>query len=774
MFKYPAPWQVLCSNLEKRGEQVSVNEEGGGQNLLHSELLIDNTNEQDVTDSSKFQVLISSEYQNSYSSEAPSHKHIEIEEIKVIVEPEAQTKSESKWQETDIHATKEEIYIPEEQQPNITDSENSTSPVSTMDRVTRSLIFSRPSGKSIDGSQENLMNSTTEDNQVSEKSRHVWDPKVDRQLKVLREEERFEIRSRRPENSPTKLFADSNGEDDEKAKMRSNKITPGKAWELENERRDIIRKQGQRKSLDTENLFDTRDEIGVSVSDIDLNGAGSGQNTTDVDTEQINFEAARQQFVMLEKKRKSLPITPRLYPRSFRQSSYSLNDSDDSLEFSKVKDTFRTEQDVKPQKDMSSVTQAMTEIEERPSLVRKQFFRELSVDSVDTEKEEKPSEIYREEPTQKLPEEEEIIPNPSDETPIEREIRLAMQREESLRKERGIQSLGETKEMIEILKNPVLSISSDSQLERRGKDRARTAFFLQREIEKEVQREADLKSEGKVAGLYDKGNAQELDERRKLFEQPDEIPVQPLKGTTKILSTDFTDNTKENIAQADLGQNSEIKNWQVRDAPQPYSVRANWKPKSLNTYRSRRLSADNILDLKIPTETLSEKEASEETFVLSKENFHVQPYKFSQHVQKDEGKDENDHKMERTRDSSSHGKPFNTRLKYSLSNVIEQEIQQTLERDRELQDQRRKTELPPVTIATGNQPTTPHNGPKQYGRQSLTSGVSSSWSPAPWRGTTGSMSSSNISPVQMFRPMSYPKFVDSESDEDRLRRRDNW
>ncbi|XP_063810718.1 mitotic interactor and substrate of PLK1 [Pseudophryne corroboree] len=741
--------------------KVLVDGEGGSQNQIPSELLIENSDEKYVTNPSEFQLLVSSEYQDINSSDTESTKGIETEVLEAprltVVESEALTK-----------ANEERNYISEEQQPNIT----STSPVSTMDRVTRSMIFSLSSAKSIDGSNEDLVNSTTEEIQVTEKIKKSWDvwvPPPDRnsRLKLLREEEQFEIRTHRPENSPTKLFADSDGEeDDDKVKLRSSNFTPEKAWELEKERRDIIRKQCQRKSLDTEDLIAIQDEINASGLDKDLNGVGTDHNAADIDTEQINFAAARQQFLMLEKERNSLPITPRLHSRSFRLSSYSLYENDGCLN---ITNPIQKEQDVKPQKEKSYVTQEKTGVDARPNLLRKQFFRELSVDSVDAEEEGKPREIYRDMNTPETPEVEESIPNPSDETPIEREIRLAMQREESLRKERGIQSLGETKEMVEILKNPVLSISSDTQLSKKVKVRARTSFFLQREIDKEVQREADLKSEGKVAGLYDKGNAQELDERRKLFEQPDEIPVQPHKGTTKIISTMITGNTKENSDQTELEQNSELKNATVLDAPQPYSVRTKWKPKLLNTYRNRRLSADNILDIKIPTETSSEKETSVETFVLCKENFPVQPSSFQPLVQEDQQKDENDQKKEVISESYSRSKLYSTRLRPSLYNVIEQEIQKSLERDRELQEQRRKTDVSPGTIPPSINPITPHNGYNQYDRPSLTPDAPRPLSSARWRETPG-----RLSPVQMFKPKSYPKFVDFESDAARLRRRDNW
>ncbi|XP_073450148.1 mitotic interactor and substrate of PLK1 isoform X1 [Aquarana catesbeiana] len=774
MFKYPSPWQVLCSSLEKR-EQVSVSGEEGSSNQPESELSKVYGNEYDTTQtiaeiSTQYQIIGSLNTDSNKEDLQKNNEDIQNTFKLTELTSETQNERELNVHTTNIHADEEITYISEERRQNTTNKEANTAPDVTMDRVTRSPIFSLSSSRSIDGSREDLTNSTPEESQVADKRKDVWIPPPDRnsKLKVLREEERFELRSHRSETSPNKLFVDSDDEDGGKSRVGSHQFTPEKVWELEQERKDIIKKQGQRKSLDAQDLINIQDSNDSPFTNKEVNGPSGGQATADVDMEQINFEAARQQFVMLEKKRNSLPITPRLQYRAPRFSSMSLYENDSNSDVAKLQESSILEQDMKAYKNKGAVTQETTGRERSASLLRKQFLRDFSLDSVDSIEQEESTEVYRVETSQLISEEKDNIPNPSDETPIEREIRLALQREETLRRERGIQHSVESKEIVEIQKNPVLSVSLEKQMSKKNKDKARTAFFLQREIQREEQREADLKNEGKVAGLYDKGNAQELDERRKLFELPDEIPVQPQKATTKTTSKEIIADIQASTNQRDSGEENETTNLTVIDAPLPYSIRTKWKPTPLNPYRTRRLSMDNILDVWSPTETTTAQETSEETFV-QKQNFQVQPSKLSIHVQEGQAEEEKDDKMEKAPESANGGLKYNMRLRPSRSIVIEEEIRKTLERDRELQEQRRNSELTPVVTSKED-----HYGYNQYGRPSLTSDGSRTWSSASRKSSSSSPIPSYTPNVQMFTPRIYPKIVFAESESGSLKRHEDW
>lgn len=111
-------------------------------------------------------------------------------------------------------------------------------------------------------------------------------------------------------------------------------------------------------------------------------------------------------------------------------------------------------------------------------------------------------------------------PAPLKETPIEREIRRSIEREHSLRRSRGLPSPPTEPEYVEIpLRKAVLSQSIITKAEKyQGKDRQYAGKKMQLEIHEEVQREQDLVRLGKVPGFYDKGMAQELKDRKVIFE----------------------------------------------------------------------------------------------------------------------------------------------------------------------------------------------------------------------------------------------------------------
>ncbi|KAM8960459.1 mitotic interactor and substrate of PLK1 [Pelodytes ibericus] len=804
MFKYPSPWQVLCSSLEKREQiqsrledhwpygavyqtvKVPVTEE----NLLanestFSQIELQKANRQELPEitSSDLQVINITKYQIIGSQEQANNEVID----EAVISPETQAgdKTElhaTETQENKLTGTSEFIFnqkddkfsLDQERLSTAEEQVTKTVPLSAMDRVTRSLIFSLSSARSTDTlceEPELETNLALEDSQTAEgknKSRDVWVPSPDRERKLtlLKEENRFGIRAYLPDISPTKLF--SEGEDDEGQPL-SREFTSEKVMELEKQRRDIIKKQGQRKSLDTEELWTYQDTMDTSVSDIDRIGLDNHSIQEDVDSEQINFEAARKQFVLLEKKNSSILLSPRLQSKPSLLTSQSFYENDLNSQKQKVGSSIGVEAEMRTQQMELPDVQAGRE--RSSSQLRKQFFWEMSMDDRDSATDDQSSEVNEVVHLQEIPQQPNKITNLIGETPIEREIRLALEREESLRKERGIQGNRETKEMVEILKNPVLSQSSDTQAQKKSKERSRSSFFLQREIEKEAQREADLKSEGKVAGLYDKGNAQELDERRKLFEQQDEIPVQPQKGATNKFSRAATVDlgTSDNVAQVDPAQTFEKISWTVLGAPEPYTPRTNFKPAPLNNSQYRRQSADNILDYRPAPES-----STAERQVLHKENFQIQPWKFRLTMREDEEVmqiQKLTEKSQENRDTNPVEIYKTTRLRPSASNVIEQEIQQTLERDRELQEQRRKSEVPHVTTYTDGRTMSPVNGYNLHEKTSLNSGGSSRWSSALQRGSSCNLvPTHSASPIQMFRPKRYPKFVISESDSDRFKR----
>ncbi|NXY23301.1 MISP protein, partial [Atrichornis clamosus] len=294
-------------------------------------------------------------------------------------------------------------------------------------------------------------------------------------------------------------------------------ISPEKARELEDERKEVIRSQVMRKSSTTAERWSSVDELSSISTGVGSQGDGrhTGTITTsfaicfdkpspgraatpvdpeNIDTEQINFSAARQQFLMLEKTNPGSFFSP---------GQQAISPKPESVTKVSREEWYSPEMATKATRGYSSAgasSQSRTD-----KSIYQTFSVGLRTSSNGLGKETKVS----------------------NETPIEREIRMAMEREENLWKERGIQRLTSSSELVEIQTKPVLSIHTSPGPGRKGKDKSRASLYVQREIEQETKREEDLKRQGRLLGAYDRGTQQELDERRRVFEQEEAPPQKP-------------------------------------------------------------------------------------------------------------------------------------------------------------------------------------------------------------------------------------------------------
>ncbi|NWY32400.1 MISP protein, partial [Pheucticus melanocephalus] len=294
-------------------------------------------------------------------------------------------------------------------------------------------------------------------------------------------------------------------------------ISPEKARELEDERKEVIRSQAMRKSSTIAERWSSMDELGSISSQGEGRHTGSvptsfaiwfdkpspGRAATpvdpeNIDTEQINFSAARQQFLMLEKTNPGSFFSPGQQAMSPRPESVTKVSREE---------WYSPEMATKGTRGYSSAGASSQ------SGTDKSFYQVYGVTSnetfnVDLRASSNGTRV-------------------SNETPIEREIRMAMEREENLWKERGIQRLTSSSELVEIQTKPVLNLHLSPGPGRKGKDRGRASLYVQREIEQETKREEDLKRQGRLLGAYDKGTQQELEERRRVFEQEEAPPEKP-------------------------------------------------------------------------------------------------------------------------------------------------------------------------------------------------------------------------------------------------------
>lgn len=104
------------------------------------------------------------------------------------------------------------------------------------------------------------------------------------------------------------------------------------------------------------------------------------------------------------------------------------------------------------------------------------------------------------------------------ETPIEREIRLGCQREESLRRSRGLSPRRAGGELVELRVRPLLSRPDPGPTRPRALERARAGAQMQRDIEREAHRQAELASPVGPVGPAAPRAPQPLGELRRFFE----------------------------------------------------------------------------------------------------------------------------------------------------------------------------------------------------------------------------------------------------------------
>ncbi|NXA81030.1 MISP protein, partial [Thryothorus ludovicianus] len=295
-------------------------------------------------------------------------------------------------------------------------------------------------------------------------------------------------------------------------------ISPEKARELEDERKEVIRSQVMRKSSTIAERWSSVDELSSISTSVGSQGEGRhtgsvptsfaiwfdkpspGRVATpvdpeNIDTEQINFSAARQQFLMLEKTNPGSFFSP---------GQQAVSPRPESVTKVSREEWYRPDMATKATRGYGSAS-ASSQSKTDKSVYHVHGVVDLRASSNELGKETRVS----------------------NETPIEREIRIAMEREENLWKERGIQRLTSSSELVEIQTKPVLNIHMSPGPGRKGKDRGRASLYVQREIEQETKREEDLKRQGRLLGAYDRGTQQELEERRKVFEQEEAPPQKP-------------------------------------------------------------------------------------------------------------------------------------------------------------------------------------------------------------------------------------------------------
>ncbi|XP_051894059.1 mitotic interactor and substrate of PLK1-like [Pristis pectinata] len=451
-------------------------------------------------------------------------------------------------------------------------------------------------------------------------------------LTTIKKEANFDLRRYDTEKKPTKLFSD-----DEERKYQTVIIKETAGCEnLEKERKEIIKNQAMKKSTTTaeqqlstkplllEEKTSLEDSTQLQMSTENANSFSFCKKSPvsqpeSINTEQINFTAARQQFLQMERSRQEVPTVPRPSAQSHPVLSQCSTPSG-STQPLHCKDGIAL--DTSPAIVVKAVrVDSVHGGEHSPkSPVSNSLFTAEKVASLENNGGEQIGSMQQNLPVHSSTDDldsglgemtndygygytsdggasNEMLnlgtdnscafecseQKPMPETPIEKEIRLALEREEVLRKERGIRKSVNSEEMVQIKTKPLLSQVPPTSPFSKHKDKNRMVFFVQREIEMDSKREEKLKEEGKVKGLYDKGIPQEVEERKKVFEQQtDDVPVIPQLGwQSKLVSSASQESLdvnavpeESNTIQADSTECKELA--QESSENQPFTLRM-WK-----------------------------------------------------------------------------------------------------------------------------------------------------------------------------------------------------
>lgn len=334
---------------------------------------------------------------------------------------------------------------------------------------------------------------------------YMISPQRQAKLSTLKEKSSFKLQTYMQERKPQKLFQENNGDYQyhvgDTSGMDNDEEKP--------DRIEIIRSQAPKKSgvfkesaLDKLDLTHSTQQLveGFSLcySPVSTKSLQSEAEPGTIDNQQIDFNAARKQFQMMEctkqnpfwKSSQQTSLSPKLKEQSLSVGGKPLTKHISKTEILKD-DSWKREEDETRSIKVDLEDRIQTSLIDNVDLgLDNQGVGSTSLGSVSTE----PSML-------------EITTVTSmSETPIEREIRIAQEREQDLRRSRGI-FLPDTSEMVEIKTKPILSLPTPQIKPIKVKESNRMSLLIQREMERVNQN----------PGLYDRGSIHNQDERKRPF-----------------------------------------------------------------------------------------------------------------------------------------------------------------------------------------------------------------------------------------------------------------
>lgn len=286
-------------------------------------------------------------------------------------------------------------------------------------------------------------------------------------------------------------------------------------------------------------------------------------------------------------------------------------------------------------------------------------------------------------------------PEPLKETPIEREIRLAQEREADLREQRGLQRATSHQELVEIPARLLLSKVSLAAAPRR--DRGRPSLYVQRDIAQESQREEDHRREGLQVGRAS---------------TPDWSSEGPQPRLRRVHSSDSILSPTPDAHAASLAPEVRKVSRIPPDAYQPYlspGTPPGESPASHAYCRPSNLSADEARPVGSPKAAGSQRHPSESSAkpsglkqepprgplhasrgVLRQEYFHLRPLRFRVPDEPERAE------APRVWGWEVAGAPALRLQKSQSSELLEREVENVLRREREMAEERRSALYPEV------------------------------------------------------------------------------
>ncbi|KAM6921832.1 mitotic interactor and substrate of PLK1 [Xenentodon cancila] len=414
-------------------------------------------------------------------------------------------------------------------------------------------------------------------------------------LATLKEEQGFKLQTYSSSKKPESLFSESNG-DGRYELDPTNDPEPVCEEQEKQLRKEIIRSQAPRKNpidpvhLDPSQSADRLIE-GFSLSYSPANSRPEPPKAIKpetIDMEQINFNAVRQQFLKMEQDRLAALFSPDRSSRTNLSSGFHLV----SRESKKVeKDSYTTIKLTSGEEKEINQQEPVKVFQQEHICVYDDLdsgLEELSVDGG----------YSNNDGTWKSTE--------VNETPIEREIRLVQEREDNLRRSRGLSYSSPGAEMVEIKTRRL-------QLNNKVKEKKQVGFVGHSEIQTQTQRWEEPQQQGQSLE-QDQDLTQDLEDvigERPEFEStadggflspccPHQHPEESVFHKTSLSTSSFTETDslvqeRRRVYQQKLSSSSSSHTEDVPRAPD-VAWRENLEPTGL---RSRRQGAPDFIEKEI-------------------------------------------------------------------------------------------------------------------------------------------------------------------------------